>query len=63
MKRWTQEVIETRTITVTYTVEADTIEEARNKIAIGETVEETPHEFEMQVINRDPWGKIEQEGP
>ena len=34
------DMTETRSFSVTYTVEADSIEEAREKAAIGDTVEE-----------------------
>jgi predicted RNA-binding protein with PIN domain len=40
VKRYTVEVVEIRHVSVTYTVEADTAEEAIDKAAIGETVEE-----------------------
>jgi hypothetical protein len=54
MKRFQQRVIETRTYTVLYTVEARNAEEAANKIAIGDTVEEVEEKCEG-VQERDPW--------
>lgn len=52
-KRYVCTVIETRTIPVVYTVEANSVEEAKDKAMLGETVSEIPQEFEMEVNSRD----------
>ena len=52
-----QEVIETRTYTVRYTVEADSIEEAERKVLSGDTIKEEELKCEG-VQNRDTWGDI-----
>lgn len=49
-----QQVIETRTYDCVYTVEANNIEEAKNKIASGETVYEDTIKL-TAVISRDEW--------
>lgn len=54
MPRFKQVVIETRTYQVEYIVEADDVEEAKNKIAIGDTVEENEIKCDG-VTQRDPW--------
>ena len=53
MKTFQQRVIETRTYTVLYTVEARNAKEAANKIAIGDTVGEVEEKCEG-VTNREP---------
>jgi len=57
MKRFQQRVIETRTYTVLYTVEARNMEEAKRKIAIGDTIEEEEEKCEG-VQARDPWEDV-----
>jgi hypothetical protein len=46
------QVIETRTVLCEYAVEADTLEEAREKAEIGDTTIEIPNESSMEVLDR-----------
>ena len=59
MPFFTQQVIEHRAYDVIYVVEAKDEEEAKNKIAIGDTVKETEVKL-REVTSRDPWDDIEQ---
>ena len=54
MPYFEQQVIESRCYDVLYIVEAKDVEEAKEKVALGETLAET--EIKMrEVIVRDPW--------
>lgn len=52
MKTYTVQVHETLTRMVTYLVEADTLSEATDKAAMGETILETPC-YEDEIIKRE----------
>lgn len=54
MPKFRQVVIETRTYEVEYVVEAKNVEEAKDKIAIGDTIEEAEVK-NLGVCQRDPW--------
>jgi hypothetical protein len=56
--KFRQTVIETRTYEVEYVVEAKNVEEAEQKIAIGETLEENEIKT-CDVLQRDPWNEPE----
>jgi hypothetical protein len=51
-KTFSVQVVETRTILVTYEVTAETEEEARQKAEDGETESETDHNHTLEVIGR-----------
>jgi len=53
-KYFKQQMIETRTYTVEYIVEATNAEDAKRALAVGDTVSETEIRCDG-VINRDPW--------
>lgn len=61
-KRFRQDVVEMRSVMVTYVVEADSEDEAAELIAMGETVEERERSSSMEVVNRSPHGPITEEG-
>ena len=62
MKTFQQRVIETRTYTVLYTVKARNAEEAKRKIAIGDTVSEEEEKCEG-VTNREPFDDLAEVKP
>jgi len=52
-------VIETRTVEMLYTVEAGTLQKARAKAAIGETVKEVEFDGRCEVLNRIVVGRVQ----
>lgn len=62
MPRFKQEVIELRAFRCMYTVQAADIDEAKNKIATGETVEEEELKDDG-VQQREPWDEPSPAGP
>lgn len=57
MPRYEQKVIETRTYTVFYVVEAKDEQEAKDKIEIGDTLSENDAAM-GEVLNREPYGPL-----
>ena len=52
-------VIETQTVEMLYTVEAGTLQKARAKAAIGETVKEVEIDGRCEVLNRIIVGRVQ----
>lgn len=54
--RYSVEVIETQAMSRTYIVEADSLEQAKGKAAIGDTVEEFDNPKCSEVTSREVFG-------
>lgn len=59
MPRYTQEVVEIRTVRCLYVVEAETIDEAKEMFEAGETIREIELPNTVEVQSRLPQGEPE----